>query len=160
MRRLWYPLESTGFWEIQCGLALSDIQDQIWLRIHCKGDIKTKSLFPLSPPSSQLWVMKAYEAEYDFRTSQVAKERKETCTGAVTSAATAAGLRPLQGPLLSCSRNTQLCRSPCWPMRDLQGRQLIDLLWFYRRSKREQKFRASLKTTSILSTHFSFFFPV
>ena len=84
------------FLGIQCGLALSDIQDQIWLRIHCREDIKTKSLFPLSPPSSQLWVMKAYEAEYDFRTSRVVKEIKETCTGVVTSTATAAGLRPLQ----------------------------------------------------------------
>ena len=130
MRRLWYPLESTGFWEIQCGLALSDIQDQIWLRIHCKEDIKTKSLFPLSPPSSQLWVMKAYEAEYDFRTSQVAKEIKETCWRGDIHSYSSRSEATAEQPLLSCARNTQLYRSPCWPRRDLQGCQMIDLLWF------------------------------
>jgi len=64
-------------------LALSDIQDQIWLKTCCK-DIKTKpcrSLFPPSPLSSQVWVKRAYETEHAFGTSQVAKEIKETHAG-------------------------------------------------------------------------------
>lgn len=53
--------------------------------------------------------MKAYEAEYDFRTSQVAKEVKETCTGAVTSTATAAGLRPRQSSCYCLAPETHSC---------------------------------------------------
>lgn len=96
----------------QIRVNLSDIQDHICLRTHCREDIKTKScraLFQSSSLSSQLWIKKAYETEYDFEISQAAKKIKETRAGTVTPTATAACLRPRKSSSHYSAPETHSC---------------------------------------------------
>lgn len=145
----------------QIKVNLSDIQEHICLRTYCREDIKTKSCRSFQSPSlsSRLWVKKAYETEYDFEISQVAKEIKETRAGTVTPTATAACLRPRKSSSHYNVPETHSCTGAPADLCETS----TDARWLiccgFRRDPRECK---SLKHSwkPHLFSHFNFFFSM